>query len=197
VSTIRPYIEITVAMLRTGILGYGGGPSVMPLFRYEAVNRYHWVTDEEFAEILAFGNSLPGPIATKMAAYLGYRRKGLVGAVLAVMAHVLPTCVGMVVLLSAFNALRDSKTVEGMIEAVNPVIAAMLAVMAYEFAEKARKGLGIWLAGAFCLVAFVLLVLLHLTAGLVVMLFLAYGAMHMKIVNRVRRFRGEDKGVSA
>ena len=56
------YKELTIAMLRTGILGFGGGPSVIPLIRYEAVSRYHWMRDEEFGEILAIANALPGPL---------------------------------------------------------------------------------------------------------------------------------------
>ncbi len=195
-SRVKSYMDIVVAMVRAGILGYGGGPSVMPLFRYEAVRRYHWVTDEEFAEILAFGNSLPGPIATKMAAYLGYRQKGITGAVVAVLAHILPTCVAMVLLVSALSALRQSKFVAGMIEAVSPVIVAMLAVMAYEFAEKARKGLGLPLAALFCAVALVLLVVVQLNTGIVVILFLGYGAVHMRIVRYVKDAK-RDKGGSA
>ncbi|KAF9113979.1 hypothetical protein BGX30_006751 [Mortierella sp. GBA39] len=67
-------------MFRTGILGYGGGPSTVPLIRHEAVSRYRWMADEEFGEVLAIANTLPGPIATKLAAYLGYRLKGTLGA---------------------------------------------------------------------------------------------------------------------
>ena len=77
----KTHFDIAMAMLRTGVLGYGGGPSVIPLFRHEAVFRYKWIDDEEFGDILAFANALPGPIATKMAAQLGYRQKGLVALV--------------------------------------------------------------------------------------------------------------------
>lgn len=75
----KPYLDLSWAMLKTGILGYGGGPSVIPLIRHEAVTRYKWMSDEEFGEILAFANALPGPIATKIAAYLGYRLKKISG----------------------------------------------------------------------------------------------------------------------
>ncbi len=75
-STNNEYVQIAVAMCRTGILGYGGGPSVIPLIRHDAVTRYGWLTDDEFGETLAIANALPGPIATKMAAYLGYKLKG-------------------------------------------------------------------------------------------------------------------------
>ncbi|MEC0271458.1 chromate transporter, partial [Paenibacillus anseongense] len=80
------YVQIGMAMLRTGILGYGGGPSIVPLVRYEAVTRFQWMKDEEFMEVLAIANTLPGPIATKLAGYLGYRLKGTAGAAVGVLA---------------------------------------------------------------------------------------------------------------
>jgi chromate transporter len=191
------YSDLTAAMLRTGVLGFGGGPSVMPLFRYEAVSRYHWVTDEEFAEILAFANVLPGPIATKMAGYLGYRLKGTLGAIVAIIAHILPSSIAMIALFAFLNVFKNSRFVSGMIRGVSPVIVAMLAVMAYEFANKARKGLGLGLAIGFGLIAFVLLAVLHLNAGLVVLFFLAYGTIHLHVAKRLKRIRWDGKEGSA
>jgi len=183
------YSELSWAMIRTGILGYGGGPSVMPLFRYEAVTRYRWLSDDEFGEILALGNALPGPIATKMAAYLGYRSKGVPGAIVAILAHILPSSVAMIVLLSAVAFLSESKMIQGMIAAVVPVIAVMLGVMAYEFGEKAVKGLGLPLGIALFVVIFVLLQVLHVHAAIVIALFLGYGAVHFRFVNWLKQRR--------
>lgn len=192
-SWIRPYKEIVLAMLRTGVLGYGGGPAIMPLFRYEAVTRYHWLDDEEFVEVLAFANALPGPIATKMAAYLGYQRKGFMGALVAVLTHMLPTTLAIVVLLNILNALQGSKVVAGMIAAVYPVISVMLGLMAYEFVSKAWKGLGKPLAVVFGVLAFLLLSILHFSAGLVVLIYLAYGAVHLSLTARWQGKRTKDK----
>lgn len=111
----HPYRDMTAAMVRTGILGFGGGPSVIPLIRHEAVNKYKWIDDDEFGEILAIANALPGPIATKMAAYLGFKLKGTLGAVVATLAHILPTCLAMVGLFAAVNVLSHSAIVAGMI----------------------------------------------------------------------------------
>ncbi len=183
------YGELSWAMIRTGILGYGGGPSVMPLFRYEAVTRYRWISDDEFGEILALGNALPGPIATKMAAYLGYRSKGVPGAIIAILAHILPSSIAMIVLLSAVAFLSESKMIQGMIAAVVPVIAVMLGVMAYEFGEKAVKGLGMALGMAFFVIVFVLLQVVHVHAAIVIALFLIYGAFHFRLVNWLKKRR--------
>lgn len=190
---IGVYKELIIAMVRTGILGYGGGPSVIPLIRYEAVTRYRWVDDEEFGEILALANTLPGPIATKMAAYLGYKQKGVMGAVVAVLAHILPTSIAMIVLLGSLYALRHSRIVAGMIAAVRPVIFVMLGMMAYEFAAKAWEGLGKGFAIGFGFAAFLLLYVLDIHPGIVVALFLLYGSFHLKMMKRFKR-KQEERG---
>ncbi|MCM3784620.1 chromate transporter [Neobacillus mesonae] len=192
----KPYKELVIGMVRTGILGYGGGPSVIPLIRYEAVTRYKWMEDEEFGETLALANALPGPIATKMAAYLGYKKKGTLGAIVSVLAHILPSSIAIVALLGVMYTLKDSKYIAGMIAAVRPVIVVMLGIMAYEFAMKAWKGLGRGFAILFGVIAFVLLQLLHVHPGIVVILFLAYGMFHLNLVQKYKRNKQNDKGVS-
>ncbi|UVI33782.1 chromate transporter [Paenibacillus spongiae] len=180
------YWQLTAAMIRTGILGYGGGPSVIPLIRYEAVTRYGWVKDEEFGDILAIANALPGPIATKIAAYLGYREKGWTGALLAMLAHILPSSAAMILLMSIVQLLSRSPVIAGMIAAVMPVIAVMIGMMAYEFGKRAHKGLGLVLGLAFFAAAFLLLEVVPLHPAVVIALFLAYGAIHYKVAERLR-----------
>lgn len=181
------YLQIAISMSRTGILGYGGGPSVIPLIRHDAVTRYAWLSDEEFGETLAIANALPGPIATKMAAYLGYKLRGTRGAILSVLAHIFPSGIAMIALLSAVNYLSGSKVVAGMITAVSPVIAVMLGMMAYEFALKAFKGLGRIIGAAFLLLALVLLEGLHLHPAIVIVLYLGYGTVHFRILAKQKK----------
>lgn len=186
------YKEIMIGMGRPGLLGFGGGPSVIPLIRYEAVTRYHWIDDEEFGEILAIANTLPGPIATKMAAYLGYREKGTTGAIVGVLAHIMPTCLAMVLLLTLVNVLSFSSTVVGMIHAVMPVIAVMLGLMAYEFITKAVKGLGIIFGFILLILSFVLLQVIAIHPAIVIILSLAYGSFHFKLKNRKNNSKNKE-----
>ena len=178
---LKGYLAISGAMVRTGIFGYGGGPSVIPLFRHEAVIRYKWMTDKEFGELLAFANALPGPIATKLAAQLGYQQKGAMGAVVAILAHILPTTVAMVALLGALYAMKESIIVAGMIAAVRPVIAVLLGITAYEFCATTWGGIGKVLGVIFGLLAFLLLGILDVHPAFVILAFLAYGTVHLKL----------------
>src|SRR5690606_17857743 len=88
---LRELWDLFVAFTRAGLFGYGGGPGSIPLIKREVVDIYHWMTDEQFAEALAFGNALPGPIATKLATYVGFHVAGTPGAVAGVAGIVLPT----------------------------------------------------------------------------------------------------------
>lgn len=157
------------------------------MIRHDAVTRYAWLNDDEFGETLAIANALPGPIATKMAAYLGYKLKGVKGAIISVLAHILPSCIAMIALLSAVNYLSGSNVIAGMIAGVSPVIAVMLGMMAYEFAQKAYKGLGKYIGVAFILLAFLLLEVLHIHPAIVIVLFLGYGTLHYRIVAKKKQ----------
>jgi chromate transporter len=136
------YWQLFIAFFRIGIFGYGGGPTMIPLFHAECVKKYNWVTADDFADNLALGNALPGPIATKMASYIGYRVKGWLGAVVAISAMTLPVLIGMIALLGLVYNLKESGYVSGMIQAIQPVIGVMMAVLAYEFIQKGWKDAG-------------------------------------------------------
>jgi chromate transporter len=187
------YWQIGVAMFRTGILGYGGGPSIVPLIRYEAVTRYRWMDDEEFGEVLAIANALPGPIATKLAAYLGYMQKGSLGAIVALLSHIVPTSIAMVALYTFITFFSTSPIIQGMIAAVVPVIAVMLGIMAYEFGEKAVKGLGIFAGIALFAVSFLMLQTIGLHPAIVIAIFLAYGTIHHRVKARWTQKRAQKE----
>nr|WP_297461557.1 chromate transporter [uncultured Halomonas sp.] len=137
--------QLSMAFLRIGLLGFGGGPSMIPLVYQEVVKRYAWMSDEEFGDVLAIGNTLPGPIATKMAGTIGYRIGGLAGCLNAVIAVVVPVVLAMILLLGLFTRYRDYRWIQGMSEGVVPVVMVMMAQLTWDFFSKARSTLG-WIA---------------------------------------------------
>jgi len=149
--------DIFMAFFRANMLGYGGGPSTIPLVHAEVVERYKWLNNEDFADVLALGNTLPGPIATKMAGYIGYRVGGVLGLINAIVATAVPTVVLMILLIGFLASFRDSVIVQGMTQAITPVVGVMLVVLAYDFFKQSTKGLG-WIGslslGLVSLVAF-------------------------------------------
>lgn len=137
------YLKIFWAFFIPGILGYGGGPASIPLIENEVVDRYHWLTVNEFSEVLAMGNALPGPIATKMAGYIGFSQGGFFGAAVGVFAVAAPSLVLMLGLLGLLMKFKESPRVKRMTIVVRPVIAVLLGVMTYDFFFSSYQGLGI------------------------------------------------------
>jgi chromate transporter len=146
------YRDIFLAFFRAGILGFGGGPACLPIIQKEVVGRYGWMTSEEFGEIVAIANALPGPINTKMSGYIGYRLKGPLGSFFGVSATVLPSVIMMIVFLGTLENFSDLPQVKGMIQAIIPVVAVMLGLMTWDMLKAAHKGMK-WLTIAFHLLA--------------------------------------------
>lgn len=149
---LKDIIDLFVSFGRATMFGYGGGPAIIPFYQNEVVHRYGWMNTEEFGQALAFGNTLPGPIATKLAAYIGYKVAGWGGAFAALTAVVVPTALLMVLLVGVMSKLQTNTYIKGMIRGVQPVIFVMLALLAYDFAKYAfNRG-----AGAFPFLPFAL-----------------------------------------
>ncbi|MDR6123143.1 chromate transporter [Bacillus sp. SLBN-46] len=171
-SQLKAYLELAIGFARTGVTGYGGGPSTIPLIEFEAVKKYKWMTEDEFVEILALSNTMPGPIATKMAAYIGYKVKGAFGAVVAILTHILPSIIAMIALLGVLYSYKESPIVSGMVQGVTPVIGFMLVEMAYRFFQNGRKGLGLQKMVTLSVVSLVFVQFLGLHPGILIAIFL-------------------------
>lgn len=160
--------EIFIAFFRVGMLGFGGGPASIPLMRKEAVEKYKWMDEDEFIDMLSISNTLPGPIATKLAGYIGYRVSGWVGMLNALIASVVPTVLLIIILLRTLSEVREFDWVKGMTAAVVAVVGMMMAVLTWQFLYKAGKGLGWWTASVMLAVIFVVLNILHIHPGIVI-----------------------------
>lgn len=170
---MKTHWHIFLAFFRIGIFGFGGGPSMIPLFHKEIVERYGWMSEEEFADVLAIGNTLPGPIATKMSGYIGYRVAGTSGCINAVLAIVIPSVIGMILFLTILSNHKDQSWVKGMGQGVVPVVFVMMAMLTWDFSNKSVKTLG-W-AGALGIGAASLVAIVYfgLHPGLVISVLLA------------------------
>ena len=170
----RRQLRLFLAFLRVGMLGYGGGPSSIPLVHKEVVDGYKWLDEDEFGDILALGNTLPGPIATKMAGYIGYRVAGPLGMLNAVLSTIVPTIFLIVVLLTSLATFSEEPWVQGMTKAVVPVVGVMLATLTWQFLERAGAGLGWLKAGLLLLASLAIIEYLGLHPGFVIGALLIY-----------------------
>lgn len=171
--------KIFVAFLIPGILGYGGGPASIPLVENEVVAHYHWMSVAEFSKILALGNALPGPIATKMAGYIGYEIAGISGAVIGFLATVAPSLILMIILLRILFKYKDSPKVKRLTLYIRPTIAVLLGLMTWRFFGNSVLHTGWVQTAAIIIISFVLLEKIKIHPAFVILAALCYGAIFL------------------
>ncbi|ELK45910.1 chromate transporter [Halobacillus sp. ACCC02827] len=171
--------KIFLAFFIPGIVGYGGGPSAIPLTENEIVDRFGWMSVSEFSEMLALANALPGPINTKIAGLIGYQQAGVLGAFVGVFATVAPSLILMMFLMRLLSKFKDSPRVKEMTSLIRPVIAVLLGVMAFEFFHNSYEGSGTVQTAGLIVVSFVLLEKVKLNPAFVILGALIYGALFL------------------
>ncbi|WP_017754670.1 chromate transporter [Calidifontibacillus oryziterrae] len=173
------YWQIFLAFFIPGIVGYGGGPASIPLVENEVVHHYGWLTVHEFSEVLALGNALPGPIATKMAGYIGYVEGGILGAIVGVFATVAPSLILMIALLSVLYKFKDSQKVKQMTVLIRPTIAILLGLMSFRFFATSYEGSGTFQTVLLIILSYVFLQKLKIHPAYVIVAALVYGAIFL------------------
>ncbi|MFG6495354.1 chromate transporter [Fictibacillus sp. UD] len=173
------YWDIFWAFFISNILGYGGGPSTIPLIQNEVVNQFNWLTLKEFGDLLAMANVLPGPIATKMGAYIGYEVGGVVGLVIALIATVAPSAIAVIILFAFVNHFKNAPQVKWMTKSVQPVIAILLGILAFQFFLTAFEDIGVLHLLILGLGSLLLLEKLKIHPALVIVASLFYGGIFL------------------
>jgi chromate transporter len=136
--------KIFLLYTRVAFFSWGGGPASLALMQRETTSAFWtppgatapvpWLTPAEFADAVAMGNALPGPIAPQVSAYVGYKLAGLPGAAAAALGTVLPTTILMLFMVMYLFKIKDSTTMQSMLRAVRPVVVGMLLWTAYDMA---------------------------------------------------------------
>jgi len=173
------YFQLFWAFFIANILGYGGGPPSIPLIQAEVVDHYGWVSLKEFGDLLAIGNALPGPIATKLAGFIGYQEGGVLGATVALAGTVLPSAIAMVILFKFVYLFKDSLYVKELTKSVQPVVAVLLGVLAYQFFANGYEESGLIHTLILAAVSFLAMEWKKVHPALVIGGSLAYGAVFL------------------
>ncbi|MFY0545901.1 chromate transporter [Brevibacillus sp. H7] len=176
-------LSLFVGFFVANVLGYGGGPSSIPLMYQEIVNRHQWLTNQEFSNMLALGNALPGPIATKIAAYVGYDVYGWWGLGIALFATVFPSALALIYLLRMIQRHRQSLVVKGMTLMVQPVIAVMMLILTWEISVDAAYSIGIEQSLIIAGIAFLAIGKFRIHPAFIIIASFAYGGIYYTIIN--------------
>jgi chromate transporter len=131
--------------LRLGATGFGGPIALVALMERELVQARAWVSREEFERGFALAQLAPGPVATQLAMYIGYLRRGVLGATLVSFAFLLPSFL-MVVVLGWFYVLYGGLPwVHAVFASVGAAVIGIIVRSAYKLTRSnLKKHLFLW-----------------------------------------------------
>ena len=105
-------LELFFTFLKIGLFTIGGGYVMIPLIKEKCVEQKRWILEDEFLDILAVAESSPGPIAINMSTYVGYKKCGLKGAIIATFGVVLPSFICIYILSLFFENILNNEVVK-------------------------------------------------------------------------------------
>lgn len=113
----------------------GGAYSFLPLIEKEAVEKYHWLTKEEFLDIMGVAKMFPGAISVKYATYVGYKIAGIPGAIVANFGNFLTPAILIVLASSLYTRYKDLPSVKGAFNMIQLTIFAMIIAVAFQLID--------------------------------------------------------------
>ena len=175
------YCELFYSFLKIGTFTVGGGYAMIPLMEEELVDKRQWMSREEFLDQLALSQSMPGVLAVNMATGLGYRLRGMWGAVSAIAGNIVMPIVFILVLALLFREFRDNVYVERFFMGVRPAVVALIAAPVFRLGQSAKIG---WKDCWIPIVAALLIWLFDVSPILIILAAVALGFAYGRIVNK-------------
>ena len=131
-------IELFTTFSKIGLFTIGGGYAMIPLMERDIVDRNAWVKKEDFLDLLAVAQSAPGVFAVNIAIFIGYKLRGVRGAVAASLGSVLPSVVCILLIALFFQNFRHYKIVENIFLGLRPAVVALIAAPVFSVARSAK-----------------------------------------------------------
>ena len=123
-------LTMCIEFFKTGLFAVGGGLATLP-FLTQMQENYNWFTAEELGNMIAVGESTPGPIGVNMATYVGFSSFGILGGICATLSLVLPSLIVILVIAKAMNAYQNNPLVQNMFSFMRPAVAGLIAAAGF------------------------------------------------------------------
>lgn len=119
------YLDLFLGFLKVGCFSFGGGYGAIPLIR-DVVLSHGWLSDEAISYMIAVGESTPGPVMVNMATYVGSSQAGILGALAATLAVVLPSFTVILLVSSLLKSALKNPYVQAVLRGMKPCVVGIV-----------------------------------------------------------------------
>ncbi len=131
-------MNLFATFFRIGLFTLGGGYAMIPLIEAEVVDRRKWIDKTLFLDLIAIAQSCPGVFAINLSIFIGYRLKGIKGAVLTTMGTAMPSLLIILAIAMFFQHFQDVPWVAAAFAGIRPAVVALIAAPTFNMARRAK-----------------------------------------------------------
>ena len=140
------YLNAFCTFFKIGLFTIGGGYAMVPLIEEEVVNKKRWITQEEFIDLLAVSQSVPGVFAVNFSIFIGYKLRKFPGALSLALGAILPSFLIILSIALFFHQFKEYEAVENIFKGIRPAVVALIAAPTFSMAKSAKiNKFNIWI----------------------------------------------------
>lgn len=136
---MKKLIKMFLVFVKIGTFTLGGGYAMIPLIQKEMVEKNGWIDEEEFIDIIALSQTIPGALAINSATYIGYRLFGIKGAILACLGTMLPSVVIILIVAVFFVQFQNIAWVESIFKGIRPAVVALILAAVMKLGKSLKR----------------------------------------------------------
>ena len=157
---MRSYWNLFWTFVKVSAFTIGGGMAMVAVVRDILVVKRKWMSDDEFMDILAISQTLPGLMAVNTAIFVGYRLMGTKGSIVATLGSILPPFIIILAIAMIFTGYKDNPAVEAVFKGIRPAVVALIAAPTIQMAIRQKLN---WFTGLLALVTMALIAFLKVS----------------------------------
>ena len=183
------YLQLFWSFFKLGLFTIGGGMAMIPLIQGIVVDQRKWMTEEEAVDCIAVSQALPGVIAINMATYIGQKKKGFFGAVMATVGVILPSFIVIILVIKLLHGLGDNSYVNGALTGIKAAATGLIAYSAYKVGKQVLKNGFQW---AVAVISFGLIAWFSINAVWAIVAGIAVGLIYTAMTKRKKNADGGE-----
>lgn len=136
------YLSLFTTFFKIGLFTFGGGWAMISIIEREIVDKHKWIDRNDFLDLLAVAQSLPGILAVNISVAIGDRLKGVKGSMAAAMGTILPSFI-IILAIAIFltpDVIKNNEIVSAIFKGIRPAVVALIIAPVISSARAAKIG---------------------------------------------------------
>ncbi len=125
---MKIFLQLFFQFFHVGVFSFGGGYATLP-FLYDIAEKYHWYSSSQLTDMLAISSITPGPVGVNIATFAGFQTAGLLGALIATTAVILPSFIIVTIVSKVLDKFKTNRAVKGALRGIKPAGCALLSAV--------------------------------------------------------------------